>query len=944
MDEESWETKNKKCHDANRSSHLLNKSANDRPVSDVVHFKYPVSMECVIRCLDQRFIRGHLETWLGPSLIVLNPYTSNNCTSPLETNKDESHSKFLKHKVIEVLQELFHTKYPQTIIFNGENGSGKSHNAIQALYYLFAQTNRGLEDTSCFSKVSAALVVLRSLITVSTAGNQSSSRVGLFIQNHIREFAIYKTKISCAYIDHARLTESKNHSNNYHIFYQMLAGLTDKERSNLYLENLTSVKDFHYLSMGNPPAPPEVLKEQFEHWKSCLATCDVSFDDVSRILAAILLLGNITFVGKTGLELDVKGQNELKAVAALLGVSSMTLYQGLTTRTYVTTEGISVMPISSANKVHASRDALAQALYIRTIHTIVRKANSLLKTQPTKKKGRKLSTGSSKSEDRLSSHPSFNSCTSDRSTMGAAANGPDVKQSASFVNILDMFGFESFKTNRLEQLSINLCSETIQSYYNSHILRSVVTRVQSSDGTGSTDPSHHGDNDENDVRDEMEDNQYFDNRPIIDLISHPVCGIFTFLHETVEDNANPTNFFLHRIEASHHRNSFLTINLNSPSPVFTIHHSAGSVVYDASAFTERNKDTIPDDIVWVFSQENCVFGFASHLFFQEIGDGSHPGPQGKAYKVLPRVGFNRMSSHANSLTEDFCLKLDEILKKIALTKAHFVHCIKSNDLQSYLTFKMDTICRQLSAMQLVETVNLMKTTPIHRMKYSVFNTRYQLLLPKHSKDFNVNPLATSEIILNNLKDVSRNFNVDDNSFNWIFRQKHLLFSELVRQELEAFKLHILYKSATLIQTHWRGFQCRKRWPFLLQHLQALRIRRTECLPTDNTVFVTTSVSKLDWKTVQQICAMYGINPSKVPAIPPLRHYSVTGNMKVKFPQTRLVLQSYKIGKKDWLQKGDEVKVIGPSATKAGHLMVQWQNQTHNVPHQTLQLKTMGTLL
>lgn len=939
MDLEDWKIKNDGNHKRNDSDDLHNVNYSDRPVFDVVHLQYPVSMESVIRCLDLRFIRGHLETWLGPSLIIVNPY-SNTYKLPLETNQDENHSKFLKHKIIEVLQELFHTKYPQTIVFNGENGSGKTYNASQALYYLFSQTNRGLDVNSCFSKVSAALVVLQSLITVSTLGNQSSSRVGLYIQNYIREYAIFKTKINCVYIDHARLTNVKNLINNYHIFYQMLAGLTDKEKSHLYLDGFTSTKDFYYLSMGNPPAPPEVLQEQFEKWRACLITCDVSFDDVTRILAAVLLLGNITFVGRSGLELDVKGQNELKAVAALLGVSSITLYQGLTTRTCITPEGINAIPISSANSVHASRDALARALYIRTIHTIVRKVNSVLKTQGPKKKGRKLSTGSCKSEDRLSSHPSFNSCSSDRST--CATNASYGKQPASLINILDMFGFENFKTNGLEQLAINLCSETLQSYYNSHILRpNVATRCHSGEGSGSTDLDYH---DDNDPRDEIEKNQYFDNRPIIDLISHPVFGIFTFLHETVQDNANPTKSLLHRIQASHHRNSFLTVNLDSPCTVFTIHHSADSVVYDATTFTERNKDTIPDDIVWVFSQENCVFGFASHLFYQEIDDGCYPGPQGKLYKVLPRVGYGRMSSHTNSLTENFCLKLEEILKKIALTKPHFVHCIKTSDSQSYLTFKMDTVCRQLSAMQVVETVNLMKTTPIHRMKYSAFTCRYQLLLPKRSKDAAVNPVNTSADILNHLKDISRNFSEDDNSFNWIFRQKHLLFSELVRQELEAYKLHIFYQSATLIQSQWRGFQCRKRWPFLLQHLRALQLRQMESLSADNTVFVTTSVSKLDWKTVHQICAMYGIDPKQTPAVPPLRHYSVVGNMKVKFPQTRIVTQSYKVGKKAWLQEGDEVKVIGPSTSKAGHLIVQWQNQTHDVPHQALLLKTMGTLL
>lgn len=62
--------------------------------------------------------------------------------------------------------------------------------------------------------------------------------------------------------------------------------------------------------------------------------------DVVRVLAAILLLGNVQFHdesnesdhGSSGL-FDSKSNNEIKAVASLLGVSAVALNRGLTTRT-----------------------------------------------------------------------------------------------------------------------------------------------------------------------------------------------------------------------------------------------------------------------------------------------------------------------------------------------------------------------------------------------------------------------------------------------------------------------------------------------------------------------------------------------------------------------------------------------------------------------------------
>ena len=52
--------------------------------------------------------------------------------------------------------------------------------------------------------------------------------------------------------------------------------------------------------------------------------------------------------------------------------------------------------------------------------------------------------------------------------------------------------------------------------------------------------------------------------------------------------------------------------------IFGIRHFAGRVIYDASDFMLNNRDLLPDDIVCVFSKQNCNFGFVSHLFAQEI--------------------------------------------------------------------------------------------------------------------------------------------------------------------------------------------------------------------------------------------------------------------------------------------------------------------------------------
>ena len=65
--------------------------------------------------------------------------------------------------------------------------------------------------------------------------------------------------------------------------------------------------------------------------------------DVVRVLAAVLLLGNIQF-NETSNFIDSNDSknscsNEIEAVASLLGVSSISLFRGLTTRTHRSIRG-----------------------------------------------------------------------------------------------------------------------------------------------------------------------------------------------------------------------------------------------------------------------------------------------------------------------------------------------------------------------------------------------------------------------------------------------------------------------------------------------------------------------------------------------------------------------------------------------------------------------------
>jgi dachs protein len=82
-----------------------------------------------------------------------------------------------------------------------------------------------------------------------------------------------------------------------------------------------------------------------------------------------------------------------------------------------------------------------------------------------------------------------------------------------FIGILDMFGFEDSKPSQLEQLCINLCSETMQHFYNTHIFKSSIESCR----------------EEGIISDVGID--YIDNVPCIDLISSLVSHTWYTIYQ-----------------------------------------------------------------------------------------------------------------------------------------------------------------------------------------------------------------------------------------------------------------------------------------------------------------------------------------------------------------------------------------------------------------------------
>ena len=151
---------------------------------------------------------------------------------------------------------------------------------------------------------------------------------------------------------------------------------------------------------------------------------------------------------------------------------------------------------------------MAKALYCRTVATIVKRANSLKRPELSGS----MSSNESVHHEVASLHAStVGTSNSKKSSKSLAILSNAVRHATDgFIGILDMFGFEDSKPSQLEQLCINLCSETMQHFYNTHTLK---TSIETCRDEG--------------IACEVEVD-YTDNAHCIDLISSLVSDVLSY--------------------------------------------------------------------------------------------------------------------------------------------------------------------------------------------------------------------------------------------------------------------------------------------------------------------------------------------------------------------------------------------------------------------------------
>ncbi|KAM7039389.1 unconventional myosin-IXa isoform 5-T5 [Acridotheres tristis] len=522
--------------------------------------------------LRNRFKQEKIYTYVGSILIVINPFKFLPIYNPKYVKMYDNHQLGkLEPHIYAVADVAYHAmlqrKKNQCIVISGESGSGKTQSTNFLIHHLTALSQKGFAS-GVEQIILGAGPVLEAFGNAKTAHNNNSSRFGKFIQVNYQETGTVRGAYVEKYLlEKSRLVYQEHNERNYHVFYYLLAGASEEERSAFHLKQ---PEEYHYLNqMTKKPlrqswddycydsepdcfsVEGEDLKHDFERLQ--LAMEMVGFLPKTRrqifsLLSAILHLGNIRYKKKTYRDdsIDICNPEILPVVSELLEVKEEMLFEALVTRKTVTVGEKLILPYKLAEAVTV-RNSMAKSLYSALFDWIVFRINHAL------------------------------------------LNSKDMEESTKTLSIgvLDIFGFEDYENNSFEQFCINFANERLQHYFNQHIFK-----LEQEEYRAEGISWHNID--------------YIDNSSCINLISKKPTGLLHLLDEESNFPQATNQTLLDKFKRQHEGSSYIEFPAVM-EPAFIIKHYAGKVKYGVKDFREKNTDHMRPDIVALLRSSRNAF-------------------------------------------------------------------------------------------------------------------------------------------------------------------------------------------------------------------------------------------------------------------------------------------------------------------------------------------------
>ncbi|OTF82626.1 unconventional myosin-XV-like protein, partial [Euroglyphus maynei] len=459
----------------------------------------------------------------------------------------------------------------------------------------------------------------------------------------------------------SRIVSHNQDERNFHIFYELLAGLNDLEKEKYGLQ---VAEKYFYLNQGNCIEIDG--KDDAEDFRFLIGAMQVlgftneEQDIIFRILASILHLGNVYFHrkqfrhGQEGVEIG--SDAEIQWVSHLLHIPIEDIFRILTVKaTETRTEIIhTALNIDQALDI---RDAISKLLYMSLFTWLVHRINHIV-----------------------------------------CKNNHSISSRRPKIAVLDMFGFENLKENSFEQLCINYANELMFNHYIKCIFKLENAEYMKE-------------------KIEWKNVDYPDNQPIINLISKKPIGILPLLEDESNFPKASDNSFLEKCHYNHALNEIYSRARMNCTLEFGIKHFEEQVWYNVEGFLEKNRNILKMEIVDVLQSTKMPIMNKIFYYARELTDNGR-----QSQRIDGR--FVTMKPRAPTVSARFQESLAHLFETVSQTNPWFIRCIRPNNDREPMKFDDKIVFTQIRQSALLETINVRKDGYPVRMKYAQFVSRY----------------------------------------------------------------------------------------------------------------------------------------------------------------------------------------------------------------------------
>uniref|UniRef100_A0A4W6EMJ8 Myosin XIX n=1 Tax=Lates calcarifer TaxID=8187 RepID=A0A4W6EMJ8_LATCA len=578
----------------------------------------PVTPTTVLKCLQARYRVKVFYTHAGCTLVALNPFQPIPDLYSLDVMKEyhcASQPQEFKPHIFIVAEEAYRNvqgqlePVNQSLVVSGESGAGKTWTSrcLMKYYATVAASSSVLKSQDTVERIERRVLdsnpIMEAFGNACTLRNNNSSRFGKYIQLQLdRCQLLVGASVQTYLLEKTRVACQPANERNFHIFYQMMKGATDEQRKEWKMSH-----DQRFVWL--PKAEKTIEEDCFHDTVEAMVHLGINAEkqrQIFKILAGILQLGNVNFSSSTD---ESQPCNLQEQAAELLCVPAEELQLCLRVRTLKAGKQSVLKPCSQA-ECSMRRDCLAKVIYAQLFEWLVTFIN--------------------------------NSICADKSTW------------CNFIGVLDVYGFECFQINNLEQLCINYANEKLQQHFVAHYLRAQQEEYVSEGLQWSFV-------------------KYQDNQSCLDLIEGSPVSVFSLLNEESRLNrASDAKTFKVRLEKELCDNVNISWDKFSKVPHFTVAHYAGKVNYQIQGMVEKNKDPVPPELISLLQKsENALL----HQIFTD-----------REAENMTSKGLSKVT-----VVSKFKNSLESLMKILHTTTPHYTRCIKPNPDCKPLTFKKEEV-------------------------------------------------------------------------------------------------------------------------------------------------------------------------------------------------------------------------------------------------------------